>query len=120
MLEGFDPASGQAQSLYNDLRGLDDFNWGYDPFHFTAPEGSYASNAEGVQRIIEFRQMVQALADNGLATVMDVVYNHTNASGLADKSVLDRSCPVTTTAATPPPARSKPRPAARTPPASTA
>ncbi|WP_313475106.1 pullulanase-type alpha-1,6-glucosidase [Stutzerimonas kunmingensis] len=93
VLEGFDPASGQAQSLYNDLRGLDDFNWGYDPFHFTAPEGSYASDAEGVQRIIEFRQMVQALAGNGLATVMDVVYNHTNASGLADKSVLDKVVP---------------------------
>lgn len=93
VLEGFDPSSGQAQSLYNDLRGLDDFNWGYDPFHFTAPEGSYASDAEGVQRIIEFRQMVQALAGNGLATVMDVVYNHTNASGLADKSVLDKVVP---------------------------
>lgn len=93
VLEGFDPASGQAQSLYDDLRGLDDFNWGYDPFHFTAPEGSYASDAEGVQRIIEFRQMVQALADNGLVTVMDVVYNHTNASGLAEKSVLDKVVP---------------------------
>ncbi|MDH0425590.1 pullulanase-type alpha-1,6-glucosidase [Stutzerimonas stutzeri] len=93
VLQGFDPASGQAQSLYDDLRGLDDFNWGYDPFHFTAPEGSYASNAEGVQRIIEFRQMVQALAGNGLATVMDVVYNHTNDSGLADKSVLDKVVP---------------------------
>ena len=37
--------------------------------------------------------MVQALAGNGLATVMDVVYNHTNASGLADKSVLDKVVP---------------------------
>ena len=74
-MQGFDPASGQAQSLYDDLRGLDDFNWGYDPFHFTAPEGSYASDAEGVQRIIEFRQMVQALADqygqgDGMAGVL--------------------------------------------------
>jgi len=93
VLQGFDPASGQAQSLYNDLRALDGFNWGYDPFHFTAPEGSYASDAEGVQRIIEFRQMVQALAGQGLATVMDVVYNHTNASGLAEKSVLDKIVP---------------------------
>ena len=93
MLQGFDPASGQAQSLYNDLRALDNFNWGYDPYHFTAPEGSYASDAEGVQRIIEFRQMVQALAGQGLATVMDVVYNHTNASGLAEKSVLDKIVP---------------------------
>jgi pullulanase len=93
VLQGFDPASGQAQALYNDLRALDNFNWGYDPFHFTAPEGSYASDAEGVQRILEFRQMVQALAGTGLATVMDVVYNHTNASGLGEKSVLDKVVP---------------------------
>lgn len=93
VLQGFDPSSGQAQSLYNDLRAVDSFNWGYDPFHFTVPEGSYASDAEGVRRIVEFRQMVQALADQGLATVMDVVYNHTNASGLGDKSVLDKVVP---------------------------
>ncbi|WP_222911052.1 pullulanase-type alpha-1,6-glucosidase [Pseudomonas sp. DNDY-54] len=93
VLQGFDPASGQAQALYNDLRALDPFNWGYDPFHFTTPEGSYASDAEGVQRIIEFRQMVQSLANTGLATVMDVVYNHTNASGLGEKSVLDKIVP---------------------------
>ncbi|MGA6096398.1 pullulanase-type alpha-1,6-glucosidase [Stutzerimonas marianensis] len=93
VLQGFDPASGEAQSLHDTLRGLDAFNWGYDPFHFTAPEGSYARNADGVQRIIEFRQMVKALADTGLATVMDVVYNHTNASGLTDKSVLDKVVP---------------------------
>ncbi|WP_434457694.1 pullulanase-type alpha-1,6-glucosidase [Stutzerimonas urumqiensis] len=93
VLEGFDPASGQAQALYNDLRALDDFNWGYDPFHYSVPEGSYATDAEGTQRIVEFRQMVQAIGGLGLATVMDVVYNHTNASGLADKSVLDKVVP---------------------------
>ena len=40
----------------------DCFNWGYDPFHFNAPEGSYASDAaDGAARIREFRAMVQAL-----------------------------------------------------------
>ncbi|MBU3059583.1 MAG: DUF3372 domain-containing protein, partial [Pseudomonas indica] len=57
------------------------------------PEGSYASDAEGVRRIREFRRMVQALADMGLSTVMDVVYNHTHAAGLADQSVLDKLVP---------------------------
>ena len=37
--------------------------------------------------------MVQGLAGSGLRTVMDVVYNHTNASGQADRSVLDRIVP---------------------------
>ena len=37
--------------------------------------------------------MVQALAQAGLRVVMDVVYNHTNAAGHADKSVLDKIVP---------------------------
>jgi pullulanase-type alpha-1,6-glucosidase len=37
--------------------------------------------------------MVQALNEDGLRVVMDVVYNHTNASGQAEKSVLDRIVP---------------------------
>jgi pullulanase-type alpha-1,6-glucosidase len=37
--------------------------------------------------------MVKALNDDGLRVVMDVVYNHTAASGQADTSVLDRIVP---------------------------
>ncbi|MDF0749184.1 pullulanase-type alpha-1,6-glucosidase [Marinobacter sp. 71-i] len=93
ILESFDPTTGDAQALYGTLRSLDSFNWGYDPVHYTVPEGSYASDANGVARILEFRQMVQAATDLGLNVVLDVVYNHTNASGLADKSVLDKLVP---------------------------
>ncbi len=72
----------------------DCFNWGYDPYHYTAPEGSYASNAaDGAARIIETREMVQALHRAGLRVGMDVVYNHTSASGQALTSVLDRIVP---------------------------
>ncbi len=93
VLQCFDPAGSEAQALHNELRALDAFNWGYDPFHYTVPEGSYASEAEGVQRIREFRRMVQGLAKLGLNTVMDVVYNHTHASGLGEQSVLDKLVP---------------------------
>lgn len=93
VLEGFDSSTGDAQALMNDLRMLDSFNWGYDPFHYTVPEGSYASDADGSARIKEFREMVQATHDMGLKFVMDVVYNHTNASGVNDKSVLDKIVP---------------------------
>lgn len=93
VLESFDPTTGDAQALYGTFRGLDSFNWGYDPVHYTVPEGSYASDADGVARILEFRQMVQAATGLGLNVVLDVVYNHTNASGLADKSVLDKLVP---------------------------
>jgi len=72
---------------------LDSFNWGYDPFHYTVPEGSYATDPNGSMRILEFRQMVKATHDMDLKLIMDVVYNHTNASGVNDKSVLDKIVP---------------------------
>ncbi|MBY0238140.1 MAG: DUF3372 domain-containing protein, partial [Burkholderiaceae bacterium] len=69
-------------------------NWGYDPFHYSAPEGSYASDAaDGARRIVEFRQMVMALHKTGLRVGMDVVYNHTYRAGQDKQSVLDRIVP---------------------------
>ncbi len=82
-------------TLTNFVRGVDSYNWGYDPFHYTVPEGSYATNAEGSQRILEFRQMVKSVKEDlNMNLVVDVVYNHTNASGLNDKSVLDKVVPL--------------------------
>ncbi|WP_347037789.1 hypothetical protein AAHB37_13955 [Glutamicibacter halophytocola] len=71
----------------------DGFNWGYDPFHFMAPEGSYASNPDGAERVEEFRGMVGSLHEMGLEVVLDQVFNHTAASGQADQSVLDKIVP---------------------------
>ncbi len=92
-LASLPPDSEQQQEIVNALRGLDGFNWGYDPLHYTVPEGSYSSDPNGTARIVEFRQMVQALNQTGLRVVMDVVYNHTNASGQSEKAVLDRVVP---------------------------
>ncbi|TVR23351.1 MAG: pullulanase-type alpha-1,6-glucosidase [Anaerolineaceae bacterium] len=92
-LAAFPPDSEEQTNLIDPIRDQDPFNWGYDPFHFTAPEGSYSTEPDGVQRIIEFRQMVQALNEMGLRVVKDVVYNHTNAAGQGDKSVFDRIVP---------------------------
>ena len=92
-METYPGDSEQQQAIAGYMRNLDSYNWGYDPFHFGAPEGSYASTAEGTARILEFRQMVQGLAQAGIRVVMDVVYNHTNAAGLVDKSVLDKVVP---------------------------
>ncbi|KQV49043.1 pullulanase PulA [Massilia sp. Root335] len=72
----------------------DCFNWGYDPVHYDAPEGSYATDADdGAVRVREFRAMVQALHDTGLRVTMDVVYNHTSQSQQGPLSVLDRIVP---------------------------
>ncbi len=89
---GADSDSQQATVVA--VKDGDCYNWGYDPFHYTAPEGSYASDAaDGAVRIREFRRMVQALHRTGLRVGMDVVYNHTAASGQRGKSVLDRIVP---------------------------
>ncbi len=56
----------------------DSFNWGYDPVNYNVPEGSYSTDAtDGAVRINEFKQMVQAIHNEGIGVVMDVVYNHT-------------------------------------------
>jgi pullulanase len=53
------------------------FNWGYDPKNYNAPEGSYATDPYNpAVRITELKQAVQALHSNGLRVIMDVVYNH--------------------------------------------
>ncbi len=88
------PDSDDQQAAAMAVAANDCFNWGYDPFHFNAPEGSYASDAaDGAVRIREFRAMVQALHSAGLRVGMDVVYNHTTASGQSPRSVLDRIVP---------------------------
>ncbi|MGB5103934.1 MAG: pullulanase-type alpha-1,6-glucosidase [Steroidobacteraceae bacterium] len=83
----------RPQQITEWMRGIDGFNWGYDPLHFGAPEGSYATDPNGAARILEFRRMVKGLNDIGLRTVMDVVYNHTNASGQNGRATLDRLVP---------------------------
>ena len=93
VLAGYPPDSDQQQAAVTEFQEQDGFNWGYDPFHYTTPEGSYSTNPDGSTRILEFREMVAALNNMGLRVVMDVVYNHTNASGQAPNSVLDRVVP---------------------------
>ncbi|MGW3167217.1 pullulanase-type alpha-1,6-glucosidase [Streptomyces sp. NPDC001142] len=92
-LSVYAPDSAEQQACVAAAAARDGFNWGYDPLHYTVPEGSYASDPEGPRRTVEFRRMVQGLNGAGLRAVMDVVYNHTVAAGQDDKSVLDRIVP---------------------------
>ncbi|WP_448212763.1 pullulanase-type alpha-1,6-glucosidase [Colwellia sp. MEBiC06753] len=93
LLASYDVSTGDAQALVTELKTVDKYNWGYDPFHYTVPEGSYAINPDGQSRIIEFREMVQSLHQQGFRVIMDVVYNHTHQAGLATTSVLDKIIP---------------------------
>ena len=58
--------------------GVPQYNWGYDPLNYNVPEGSYSYDADlPSRRIMEFKQMVQALHKAGIRVILDVVYNHT-------------------------------------------
>jgi len=88
------PDSDQQQAAVAATHLTDCYNWGYDPYHYSAPEGSYSTDPEdGTRRIIEFREMVMALHKAGLRVGMDVVYNHTYRGGQDERSVLDRIVP---------------------------
>ncbi|KQU70923.1 pullulanase-type alpha-1,6-glucosidase [Phycicoccus sp. Root101] len=95
-LKSYAPDSEQQQACIEPTRSGDAFNWGYDPWHWMAPEGSYASTpakADGGTRVAEFRTMVGALHRDGLRVVLDQVFNHTPSSGQAPTSVLDKVVP---------------------------
>lgn len=54
------------------------YNWGYDPFNYNVPEGSYSTDpADPSSRIMEMKKMIKSLHDAGIGVIMDVVYNHT-------------------------------------------
>ncbi|MEU4601801.1 pullulanase-type alpha-1,6-glucosidase [Kribbella sp. NPDC023972] len=92
-LKSFAPDSEQQQACVTAVAAKDGFNWGYDPFHWLAPEGSYATQRDGLARVAEFRTMVGGLHKSGLRVVLDQVFNHTPSAGQAPTSVLDKVVP---------------------------
>ena len=51
--------------------------WGYMPLNFFAPHAQYGSTCDDNEQHLEFKSMVRALHEAGIAVVLDVVYNHT-------------------------------------------
>ena len=92
-LASLPPDSPEQQECVSAVAGRDGFNWGYDPLHYTTPEGSYSTDPEGAARTLEFREMVAGLNRAGLRVVQDVVYNHTSSAGQEGQNDLDRIVP---------------------------
>lgn len=61
----------------DETRPLDTYNWGYNPLHFNAPDGSYASDpGNPYARVNELKEMIRGVQAQGIRVIMDVVYNH--------------------------------------------
>jgi pullulanase len=90
-LSQYPPDGQQQQAAVAATQSSPPYNWGYDPVHYLAPEGSYAINPDN--RVREYRTMVQGLHHAGLRVIQDVVFNHTNASGEGPNSNLDEVVP---------------------------
>ncbi len=86
-LASMPPDSEQQQACVGAVRATDGYNWGYDPLHYTTPEGGYAVNPSGAARNAEFKAMVDALHRIGLKVVLAVVYNHTSSPSPLDPIV---------------------------------
>jgi pullulanase len=77
ILPSFDFASINEKNEANDGTEYQ-YNWGYDPKNYNAPEGSYSTNPyDGNVRITEMKEMIMAFHEKGIRVNMDVVYNHT-------------------------------------------
>ncbi len=76
----------EVECFYN----KDNYNWGYDPEHYNAVEGSYSLNPEDPKaRIIELKTLIMKLHENGIRVILDVVYNHTYRSKYSNFNILN-------------------------------
>ena len=54
----------------------EEYGWGYMPVNYFSPESSYGRDPARASHVYEFQECVEAFHRNGLAVILDVVYNH--------------------------------------------
>lgn len=65
------------------------YNWGYDPHNYFTPEGWYSTDpSDPYSRISELKTLINEAHKQGLAVILDVVYNH-----MAKVDMLDQVVP---------------------------
>jgi pullulanase len=85
------PDGEQQQQAIENVQTTDAYNWGYDPVHYMAPAGQYA--IDPMDRVREYRTMVEGLHIAGLRIIQDVVFNHTYTSGENSTANFDELVP---------------------------
>lgn len=67
----------QLQPLQqSDKRSPEEYHWGYMTANFFALEASYADDPLRASQLEEFREVMSAAHEAGIAVILDVVYNH--------------------------------------------
>ncbi len=59
-----------------DNKTPDEYHWGYMTANFFAPESSYGREPLEASQVVELQEAVEAFHRNGIAVILDVVYNH--------------------------------------------
>jgi len=59
-----------------DNRTREEYHWGYMTVNFFAPASSYGTEAANASQVKELQELVAAFHRQGIAVVIDVVYNH--------------------------------------------
>ncbi|HID92979.1 MAG TPA: hypothetical protein EYP60_02680 [bacterium (Candidatus Stahlbacteria)] len=54
------------------------YHWGYMTSLYFSPESYYSSDPVTLKQVGEFKKLVNTLHNNGIAVILDVVYNHTS------------------------------------------
>ena len=62
--------------------GEDEYNWGYAPVFYFAPESSYAQQPLKGSQYFEFKHLVNELHRRGFGVILDVVFNHVGSPNL--------------------------------------
>ncbi len=64
------------------------YNWGYDPHGYFAPDGMYSMDpTDPALRILELKNLINDVHSYGLGLTLDVVYNHTASLGILEDIV---------------------------------
>ncbi len=79
------PYRDSSTTVFNTWNPYEANHWGYMPTFFFAPESQYASDGTSAKnawtgtkglQVSEFKTLVKTLHSQGIAVIMDVVYNH--------------------------------------------
>ena len=93
------PYKDRSAPVYNDWNPYARNHWGYMTSYFFAPESYYASGGNVIpgeycgihgQQVKEFKAMVKAFHQKGIAVLMDVVYNHVSDFDLNPLKYIDK------------------------------